>query len=70
MEGSPITIKHRWPWAALGGSLDSRNCAGGGLSITLLPQALVLSGPSGSCSSPELEKGTDGHLTATRPAAA
>lgn len=27
-EASPITIKHCWPWAALGGSLDSRNCAG------------------------------------------
>lgn len=56
-KGSPITIKHHWPWAALDGSHDSRNCWGAGLSITLFPQAPVLSGPSGSCSPPELGEG-------------
>lgn len=38
--GSPITIKHCWPWAALGGSPDfQKTMLGPGLKITLFPQS-------------------------------
>lgn len=56
--GSPITIKHCWPWAALGGSPDFQKlCWGPGSRSHCFHRALDLSGPSGSCSSQGLGEG-------------
>lgn len=69
-KGSPITKKHCWPWAALDGSRDSRNCWGAGLRSHCFHGPRFCQALQDHVHPQSWERDTDGHLTVTRPSAA